>query len=846
MDYKYININGLSTAYTDRGEGQPILLVHSFGSFSITWQKLVKFLPVEFRVITLDLKGHGYSEKKCDYRLSPSDQSMILSKFIERLGIEKIVLIGHAFGGAVCLFSLFDEYIKKKVSNLILINSSGLSKTVPAFIEAVSKAKLDSSLFKIISEEVIVEQVMKNAFFDFNKFDKNSIKHYGNVLRMEGAKKCLIAAARQIKIKNYQSFIENIKSIDIPSLVIWGNNDHLIDFESALTLKDLLHADLRVINSCGHLPHEEAPLKTASYICDFLEAPVRLNNIISETNQPDINGQTKKNIIENEQHLTPINKFVNKPVYYMNKVKMTRLIDKWTFGSFLIIIFIKTLQVLKAAGLKTEENGWRKTTSIFLRKEHSKFVLASFRLKYYRTDEIPANLTIAKNILIEQLRKFLIKTPECHWALEWSHFRAVRKQVYFTDIMEVEFDKKGKLIRLVPYFDKSRETFTRLKTEIINEIIRKFINTYNEYITINDARRPWIIYKKLRNWIRYKFGISHSGKHELRHLLDRILNSTFIQFDTFSEKYENMSVARLATPNMNKSKHPGFGLLNIACRFTHSYDEADLWFQYHHVPVDGMTMQEMLQALKEEWGSVGKVLYPALSSNAAKPEIFYCGKNIFRGRIYANFEKFIKIRKYLNKNYYAEMAGPATFLSMLAWGVSHTEYFNDCKFTIPFNVSEVMNYTNHERSLSLIFIRPGNFFDRRNKLAGFLAYQREFNRRLFSTKLGKSESHELLELYALAHPIFFYFARYLMPKAMGDVVGTAGMTMLKDAEMFVSPLTDIQQKGFIAFGNLKTSTEDGSTAGAVSFCGSKLHVKEYMKAVDNLSKNYDKFLDLEI
>ncbi|MCP4176617.1 MAG: alpha/beta hydrolase [bacterium] len=845
MDYKYVNIDGLSTAYTDKGEGQPILLVHSFGSFSITWDKLIKFLPVGFRIIGLDLKGHGYSEKKCDYRLSPCDQSMVLSKFIERLDIKNIVLIGHAFGGSVCLYSLFDEYIKKRVSSLILINSFGLSTTIPKFIKALSETTHDNSLTKIVNEELIIEEVMKETYFDFNKFENSKIKCYADVFRMDGAKECLVAAAKQIRIKNFQSFKKNIKRIGIPSLVIWGNNDHLINFESALGFKDLLNADLRVINNCGHLPHEEMPFKTATYICDFLEVPVRINNKIENNNKPGNNGDADRKIIENEQHLTPINKYLNKPVYYMNKVKMTRLIDKWTFGSILIIIFIKILQFLKRIGLKTEENGWRKTTSIFLRKEHSKFVLASFRLKYYGQKKVPPNLAMAKDTLIEQLRKFLIKTPECHWALEWSHFRAVRKQVYFTDIMEVEFDKKGKLVKLITHFDKSRETFTRLKEEIINETIQKFIRAYNECIDINDARRPWVIYKKLRRWIRYKFGISHSGKHELRHLLDRILNSTFIQFGTFSEKYENLSGARLATPNMNKSKHPGFGLLNIICRFTHLYDEADLWFQYHHVPVDGMPMQEMLHNLKEEWGSVGKVLYPALSSKAAKPEIFYCGKNIFRGRIYANFEKFIKVRKYLNNNYYAEMAGPATFLSMLAWGVSHTEYFSDCKFTIPFSTSQVMNYTNYERSLSLIFIRPGNFFDKRNKLAGFLAYQREFNRRLFSTKLGKSESHELLELYALAHPLFFYFARYMMPKAMGDVVGTAGMTMLKDAEMFVSPLTDIQQKGFIAFGNLRTPTEDGSTAGAVSFCGSKLHVKEYMKAVDNLSKNYDKFLDLE-
>jgi pimeloyl-ACP methyl ester carboxylesterase len=839
MDYKYINIDGLSTAYTDKGEGQPVIFVHSFGSSSITWQKLINFLPVDLRIITLDLKGHGYSAKKCDGCLSPYDQSVILSKFIENLDLENIVLVGHGFGGAVCLYSLLDEYIKKRVSNLILINSFGLSEVVPKFIEAVSETIATNSLTKIVNEEVVVEHVMKEAYFDFTKFDRSKLKLYGDILRMDGAKECLINAAKQIKIKDLQSFKENVKKNKIPSLVIWGKNDYLVDFDSALNFKDLLNAELRVISDCGHFPQCEMPLKTVCYICDFLEIPVKAGNKIN-------NDSAEKPII-NDQYLTPINKFVNQPAYYMNKIKMSRLIDKWTFGTVVVLFFIKILQLLKAAGLKSEVNGWRKTTSIFLRKEHSKFVLASFRLKYYgKNRRVPSNLTAAKEILIRQLRIFLVKTPACHWAFEWSYFRAVRKRVYFTDIMEVEFDKKGKLIRLITHFDKSRETFISLKEGVKNEAIDKIVDIYNKYRNTNDAKRPSIIYKKLRIWTRYKFRLSHTGKQEMRHFIDRILNSTFIQFTTFSEKYENLSGARLATPNMNKSKHPGFGLLNIRCRFTHLYDEADLWFQYHHVPVDGMPMQEILHDLKHDWGSAGKINYPALSTKAARPEIFYCHDKVFRGRVYVNFEKFITVRKYLNNNYYDEMAGPATFLSMLAWGVAHTDYFKDCKFTIPFGISHVMSHTNNERSLSLIFIRPSVFFDERNKLAGFLAYQREFNRRLFATKLGKGESHELLELYALAHPLFFHFARYFMPKAMGEIVGTAGMTMIKGAEMFVSPLTELQQKGFIAFGNLKVPTDDGSTAGAVSFCGSKRQVKEYMKAVANLAKNYAKFLDLEI
>ena len=151
-----------------------------------------------------------------------------------------------------------------------------------------------------------------------------------------------------------------------------------------------------------------------------------------------------------------------------------------------------------------------------------------------------------------------------------------------------------------------------------------------------------------------------------------------------------------------------------------------------------------------------------------------------------------------------------------------------------------------QRNISLMVIRPNKYRSEKNSLHGFLHFQREFNQRMFATRLGKSESYELLELYAMIHPMFYYIARYFMPDAMGEILGTAGVTILKDAEMFVSPLTDLQINGFIALGNLMMPTEDGKTAGAVSICGSRALVREYIKAIYSMTENYPEFLHIEL
>jgi hypothetical protein len=626
-------------------------------------------------------------------------------------------------------------------------------------------------------------------------------------------------------------------------LIIWGEDDSIIDIEDAFIFKrDMCDAELKIIPDCGHSPQEEKPFETAKFIAEFL------NETVEEPEEEIPEEAVTEEKIEKEDN-SKIQKSVEHIMqasgHYIRKLKMRRLIDRWSFGIFVLIVFVKVLQFLKKLGFTAEENGWRKATGIFLRNEHSKFILAIFRLKYYIESVKPAKIQDAKDILIERLADFLRKNPACHWTLEWGFLRVRRKKVFFTDITEVEFDNDGRLVRLVPYLDKTRPAFNLLNDEIIQMALEQMIVRYNEFRKMDDRKRSWTIHKHLQRWAKKYKNLPYPGRQELSLLFDRILNGTIIQVETLTDDSELFLRRRLATPNLKDRRHPGFGLLNIVCRFTDDLSEADLWFQHHHVPVDGMPMQEMLEQLKQEWGEVGPLKYPALDSKAAKPEIFYFGNRVFRARSYVSFDNFLKVRKHVNEKYYAEMGGPATISSMIIWGLAQQEYFKNRKFVFPIDTSLIVDYP-QDRSLSLIIIRPSKFFNKQDPLKGFIEYQREFNQRLFATRIGKSETYELLELYSMIHPVFYYIGRYLMPKAFSEILGTAGVTVLRNAEMFVSPLTDLSFNGFLALGNMRMPTEDGKTAGAISSCGSREQVREYLTAIHNMSQEYHDYLKVEL
>jgi hypothetical protein len=528
---------------------------------------------------------------------------------------------------------------------------------------------------------------------------------------------------------------------------------------------------------------------------------------------------------------------------HIRKLKMRRLLDRWHIGAIILICVIKFLQLIKKLGFRVEESGWRKFAGVYLRKEHSKFILASFRLTCFDKNDMPKDLNVAKDIFIKKLALFLRKNTVCHWCFEYGVFRDRRKKLFFTDITEAVFNENGVLVRILPYFDDTRITFTKISDIVKDKALRKivFIFNKNEASGIGDIKRAKVISRKLKRWAFKTSGLSYSGRRELVHFIDRILCSTFIQFDLMPDDKTELSHVRFSTPDMRSRRHPGFGLLNIVCRLFSDFEEADLWVQYHHVPVDGMPMEEKLEQLKNEWGTAGKIKFPALKD--IKPEVRYFGDRIFRGRIFVSFEKLLKLRKYLNKKYYDKMGGGATVSGMIIWGLAQRQYFRETKYVITTD-TEVKSDLLEDRNIGLVFIRPGDFIDENSELNGFLKFQREFNHRIYSTKYGRSESSELLEIYAMIHPIVLLSLKLFLPKAMKELVGTAGLTILKQVEVFVSPLTDLQINGFVAFGNMKVETEDGSTAGAVSFCARKEQVREYIKGFTELTNNYHEFLGI--
>jgi hypothetical protein len=533
------------------------------------------------------------------------------------------------------------------------------------------------------------------------------------------------------------------------------------------------------------------------------------------------------------------------PKTHLRRIKMRRLIDHWTPTVLVLFSFVKVLQFVRLLGFASKEGGWRTAARAYLRTEHSKFSLTAFRLLFWSDCEgqYQRDFVSAKRHIIKRLHIFLQKVPSSQWQIIWKKFSAVRVRKKHVDLVEVEFDENGNILRIDPWLDPRYDMLSELGEADRENIKDWIITVYNQFKNVHDKIRPWFIRERIYRNLLLQKKISKTLLQLGSQYVERILSSTFVSFEVLPRDHKEFDQRRFQDPQFIKKKHPGQGLLNIVCRLNAALDQVDLWMQINHVPVDGVPMQEVLAELKKEWGTAGELQYPPLASKRRVEPVLCTTKKgkkaIYSAYRFIDFRSLLALRKELNTQHAPQIGCQITLLSMLLWGLAHHEILNNKKFLCTLEIS---GDEKTERSPGVVFIRPSKFIDPLNRRAGFLNFQIEFNQILEATRSRHSESYELMEIYALTSPIVYWFTRKCMPKALAEFVGTVGITMIRDADIFLSPLSDINTDGFLAFGNFTRPTVDGHTCGYVSARAPEEKVNVYLDAVEKLALDFNAYI----
>jgi len=265
----------ISIHYRTVGDGPlPILFLHGFASSSTTWQELAGLFPAgEFTLYLLDLKGFGLSGKPKDGAYSIEDQAEIIRAFILERGLRSLVIVGHSLGGAVALRVCIEAGKGESpfiIEKLVLIDSAAYPQRLPKFFRKL-KSPLGPLYLLLMPVRVLVQGALERVFFDKALITPERFERYTRYFRGKGVAYALRATVKAIDPEAYAGIEESYRGLKLPVLILWGAEDRNVRLSlGQRLLGDISGSRLRVLEKCGHNPHEERPAETSSEILAFL------------------------------------------------------------------------------------------------------------------------------------------------------------------------------------------------------------------------------------------------------------------------------------------------------------------------------------------------------------------------------------------------------------------------------------------------------------------------------------------------------------------------------------------------------------------------------------------------
>jgi pimeloyl-ACP methyl ester carboxylesterase len=259
----------------ESGHGETLVLLHGLGASGYTFRRIVPDLARRYRVVTVDLKGHGRSDKPFDLNYSPHDQAVFIYWFLRAYGLDRVTLIGHSFGGQVALnlALLVKRYDPDRIRRLVLMSAPAYPQPFTSAVSLLRKPVLPYIALTLIPREVpIAIALMTEAVGLGLPVTRQDVDIYAQPYADAGARHAVIQTARQIVPDNANTLVNRYPSITKPTLVIWCRDDHVVPVRSGQRLaRALPRARLKLLSRCDHVPPEQRPREVVRLIRGFVK-----------------------------------------------------------------------------------------------------------------------------------------------------------------------------------------------------------------------------------------------------------------------------------------------------------------------------------------------------------------------------------------------------------------------------------------------------------------------------------------------------------------------------------------------------------------------------------------------
>jgi pimeloyl-ACP methyl ester carboxylesterase len=282
MEHLTVRANGAAFHVARTGQGRPLLLLHGWPEFWLTWEPVMTRLADRFTLLAPDLRGFGDSDKPSGPH-GPDQHAADMLALMDTLGLNQTGIVGHDVGGG--LMQPLARQAPERIAGLFFFDFlyPGIG---PRMAEP---ERLNSIWYQSFNQLAIAPKLVgasrescrayvgyflkhwthrKHAFDDvLDAFTDNFLKA-GN---LEGGF-AYYRAAHAGRIRMLKGETSPLAPIEVPTCVRWAEHDPLFPYAWTDRLGETFaHLDLAMFPDVGHFPHRENPDRAASEIAAFFE-----------------------------------------------------------------------------------------------------------------------------------------------------------------------------------------------------------------------------------------------------------------------------------------------------------------------------------------------------------------------------------------------------------------------------------------------------------------------------------------------------------------------------------------------------------------------------------------------
>ncbi|WP_226017341.1 alpha/beta fold hydrolase [Novosphingobium sp. FKTRR1] len=280
---QYVDLGGglvVHTLQTGNPAGRPVLLLHGFGDNAFSWDGWADALGGKgqdakgqdgaYRVIAVDLPGHGLTAAPAGFVASPDSFVDVVERLATKLDLGSVAVAGNSMGGAIA-WNWAAQH-PQRIGALILVDAAGwpseqLQKPPLAF--RLMQYKLGRDLLASIDNKPLIREGLKKDVVDQSVLTEAFIDRWADLQRFPGHRPILMSA----RPGSVAASKEALEAIKVPTLILWGEDDQLIAVGAAHKFHAAIPGSKLVIYpKVGHLPQWEIPAKSAADALAFLDA----------------------------------------------------------------------------------------------------------------------------------------------------------------------------------------------------------------------------------------------------------------------------------------------------------------------------------------------------------------------------------------------------------------------------------------------------------------------------------------------------------------------------------------------------------------------------------------------